>query len=189
MLYFLVALTLPSSWEAPAVPPGALELSKHPKWGSGEVPYSFVSAISARETSAAQCKILGVRLLGSWYGCSAVPHSHATIYPFGSPLPRSGQTASPSCTTGCPFTSQGHRQSTSDDAHLCVLWELCPRLALFSFFFFYTRTSSINKCVVSFYRKWELCQIRWPAFKCVQGINKSLQQITVSKFRGENDFC
>lgn len=31
----------------------------------------------------------------------------------------------------------------------------------------------------------------WSTFKCVQGINNSLQQITVdtSKFQSENDFC
>lgn len=36
LTYFLVVLTLQSSWEAPGGTVGALELSKHPKWGLGK---------------------------------------------------------------------------------------------------------------------------------------------------------
>lgn len=61
-----------------------------PKSGSGEVPLSFVCDVCAGETSAAQCADLGVRLPGSRCGCSAVPRSHATIYPSRSPLPWRG---------------------------------------------------------------------------------------------------
>lgn len=43
--------------------------------------------------------------------------------------------------------------------------------------------------VVSFNRKWEQCQIGQPAFKCVEGINKSLWQITAAKFPSERIYA
>lgn len=65
---------------------------------------------------------VGVCLPGSWYGCSAVPRSHATILRLPIALHCPGQPASPSCTTGCPLPVQSAKVTDNQPVmmHICV---------------------------------------------------------------------
>lgn len=129
--YFLVALTLQASWAAPEGTLGALELSKHPKWRSGEVPRSFVSAVSARETSAAQCADLGARLLGSWYGCSAVPRSHAIPFlPLAPYCPGQARQPAPAAQLAALYQFNQPRSPTINQwwcTSVCAGWKVSTR--------------------------------------------------------------
>lgn len=132
------ARSLQASWEAPGARRGPWSCPNTPNEGLGKFLALLSLPVYVRGTSATQCADLGVRLAGSRCGCSAVAHSHATTaYPLPPHYPELPDTR-PQLHNWLPFTSsisQGHQQSTSDDAHLCVwagryaarlLWILPP---------------------------------------------------------------
>lgn len=118
----LLALSRPAE-RPPGARRGPWSCPNTPNEGLGKFLALLSLPVYVRGTSATQCADLGVRLAGSRCGCSAVAHSHATTaYPLPPHYPGLPDTR-PQLHNWLPFTSsisQGHQQSTSDDAHLCV---------------------------------------------------------------------
>lgn len=118
----LLALSRPAE-RPPGARRGPWSCPNTPNEGLGKFLALLSLPVYVRGTSATQCADLGVRLAGSRCGCSAAAHSHATMaYPLPPHYPGLPDTR-PQLHNWLPFTSsisQGHQQSTSDDAHLCV---------------------------------------------------------------------
>ena len=109
--------------------------------------------------------------------------SLAVTLPF---LRLAGQTAGPSCTTGRPLPAQSAEVTDNQPAmmHICV--SVCavrkvrssmPRLSALNTV--YPQVAQKKNHVVGVCRE----QFRLSTFECVQGINKSLQQITGRRFQ------
>lgn len=199
----LLALSRPAE-RPPGARRGPWSCPNTPNEGLGKFLALLSLPVYVRGTSATQCADLGVRLPGSRCGCSAVAHSHATTaYPLPPHYPGLPDSR-PQLHNWLPFTSsisQGHQQSTSDDAHLCVwagryaarlLWILPPAHTQHEWETVTRTAHTHTHTPTSRMQKAKTCRkSRWFTFETVQGINKSLQQITVdtSKFCSKNDLC
>lgn len=181
---------------------GALELSKHPKWRSGEVPCSFVSTRLCQGNKCNTVCRLGTASSGvtMWLlGSRSQSRYHGL--PLTAPLPWAARHSSPAAQLAALYQFNQPRSPTINQwwcTSVCVGRKVCSEAPLNSPTSTHTRMRNCTThCThthtpTSRMQKAKTCRkSRWFTFETVQGINKSLQQITVdmSKFCSENDLC
>lgn len=128
------ARSLQASWEAPGGTEGALELSKHPKWRSGEVPCSFVSTRLCQGNKCNTVCRLGSASSGvtMWLlGSRSQSRYHGL--PLTAPLPWAARHSSPAAQLAALYQFNQPRSPTINQwwcTSVCVGRKVCSKAPL-----------------------------------------------------------